>query len=114
MARNQPGASFESPVTYTGLVNRETLAAGKTLVIGDASWQRLDPGGAGRTVVLPAEEGANGLWYKIINAADAAEDLTINNDAAGTIGTVSQNECAWFTCDGTSWTLEFIATGAIS
>jgi hypothetical protein len=50
----------------------------------------LDPGGATRVVTLPAVE--DGLIFVINNTADAAEDLTINNAAAATIGTISQNE----------------------
>ena len=50
--------------------NIETLSGGKTLTVGDAWSQTLDPGGAGRTVVLPAE--AKGLEVYISNAADAS------------------------------------------
>lgn len=83
-------------------VNIQTLAAGKTLDDEDAPLQVLDPGGAGRTILLPPEE--RGLTFVIVNTADALEDLTVQEDSGTTtIGTVSQNEAALFVCDGTTW-----------
>jgi hypothetical protein len=81
--------------------NVETLAGGKTLTVGDAWSQTLDPGGSGRTVVLPAE--AKGLEVYISNSADASEDITVNNDGGSGIVTISQNEDAYLSCDGTNW-----------
>ena len=100
----------------------ETLAAAKVIDSDDAMILRLDPGGAGRDVTLPAEESipAQGQMFLIINAADAAEDLTVKDDAASTIGTVSQNEAAIFVNQGvqdgtaSAWELAFIITGAIA
>ncbi len=81
--------------------NVETLSGGKTLTVGDAWSQTLDPGGSGRTVVLPAE--AKGLEVYISNSADASEDITVNNDGGSGIVTISQNEDAYLSCDGTNW-----------
>ena len=81
--------------------NIETLSGGKTLTINDARYQTYDPGGAGRTIVLPAE--ALGLEVLISNGADASEDLTVNNDAGATIVTISQNEDCLLYCDTTNW-----------
>lgn len=62
----------------------------------------LDPGGASRTVLLPPE--ARGLWYIVVNTADAAETLTVKEDSnTTTIGSVSQNGIGFFFCDGTTW-----------
>ena len=62
----------------------------------------LDPGGAGRDVLLPPEEA--GLMYCIVNTADAAETLTVKEDSdTTTIGALAQNEAAWYACDGTTW-----------
>lgn len=62
----------------------------------------LNPGGAGRTVLLPPEE--EGLAYFIANAASGDEDLTIKEDSnTTTIGTISQNETAWVVCMGGVW-----------
>lgn len=62
----------------------------------------LDPGGAGRTVLLPAE--VKGGLFLIRNAADAAEALTVKEDAnVTTIAVLSQGQAAWFYCDGVTW-----------
>lgn len=62
----------------------------------------LDPGGAGRTVLLPAE--ARGLWFVVVNTADAAETLTVKEDAGSTtIGTIEQDTIGLFFCNGTTW-----------
>jgi hypothetical protein len=94
--------------------NVETLAANKTLTGADATFQHLDPGGAGRDVTLPAEATSGGRSFRILNTADAAEDLTVKDDGASTIVTISQNEAAWLICDGTSWVHSGIETIALS
>ena len=83
--------------------NVETLAANKTLSPADARIQVLDPGGAARDVVLPPEAVSTGVDFLVHNAADAAEVLTIKDDAGATVCTPTQNESAWLFCDGTSW-----------
>ncbi len=80
-----------------------TLAGALVLTHDSNQLQFLDPGGAGRNVDLPAEEESDGLMFVIVNRADAAEDLTVRNDAAGTVGTVSQNEIGIFVCNGVAW-----------
>lgn len=82
--------------------NPETLTGTKTLVINDAYFQVLDPGGAGRTVTLPA--AAQGAEAVIVNTADAAEVLTIQDPTGPTtIATPTQAERALVWSDGTSW-----------
>jgi hypothetical protein len=84
--------------------NTETLAANKTLTCDDPYYQVLDPGGAGRNVVLPKEAASKGLRFLIRNAADDAEVLTIQaSDASTTVCTPTQNETALVACDGTTW-----------
>ena len=56
----------------------------------------LDPGGAARNVDLPAEEDA--LVIAVFNEADAAEAITLRNDAAGTVVTIAQSEAAIAFC----------------
>ena len=80
-----------------------TLAATLVLTLGYANMLRIDPGGAGRTITLPAEEGAKGAWFEILNTANAAENLTVDNDNGDTIVTISQDEKAKVVCDGSSW-----------
>jgi len=59
----------------------------------------LDPGGSTRTVLLPAE--AKGLFFFIINLADADESLTVKEDSnSTTIGTVEQGGMGIFVCSG--------------
>ena len=43
------------------------------------------------------------MTLTVVNAADAAEDITVQSSAAATIGTISQNEWAIITCDGVAW-----------
>ena len=95
-------------------INVETLAGNKPLVDSDTRYQRLDPGGSARDVILPAEEGSQGREFWIWNAADASEDITVKNDAAATIGTVSQNEGALYVCTGAAWVMIYIMTGGIA
>lgn len=80
-------------------VHIQTLGAALTLDRDTSHMVVLDPGGATRVVTLPTPE--RGLWWIIVNAADAAEDLTINDPAATTRGTISQNEIAIVIQDGT-------------
>ena len=88
--------------TSTGY-NVETLTGGKTLTTSDAKYQKLDPGGAGRTIVLPAEADSKGLDFYIMNDADAAEALTVNSDGGDTIVTIPRDEAAIVVCNGTTW-----------
>jgi hypothetical protein len=81
-----------------------TLSGDLTLTTDHPVVTKLDPGGAGRTITLEAESGAAGRFRLVVNSADAAEVLTINNDAAAAISTPAQNEAALLYCDGTSWT----------
>lgn len=86
-----------------GGVRIETLTGAETWTLKNSQWNFLDPGGSGRTITLPEEETNDGLWYMIINTADAAETLTINNDAAAAVITIGQNEGAIVACNGTAW-----------
>ncbi len=92
----------------------ETLADNKTLDADIPMIYKPDPGGSGRDITLDAEATSTGMHRFIINGADGDEDLTVKNDGANTIGTVSQNEMGWFYCDGTDWVVLFIITGALS
>jgi hypothetical protein len=96
------GERFRGEDYYT--TNTQTLSANKTLVCDDAYYQVLDPGGAGRDVILPKEAASKGLRFVIRNAADAAEILTIKaSDGTTTVCTPTQNETALLSCDGTTW-----------
>lgn len=88
-----------------------TLAGALTMTAKDAPLQFMDPGGAARTVTLPAEADSDGLCFIIHNTADAAEILTIQDDAPATVVTPTQNECGVVYCDGATWH-GFVATEA--
>jgi hypothetical protein len=69
---------------------------------GEQKVQFLDPGGASRTVLLPAE--SNGDFMIVINTADAAENLTFKEDSnTTTILVTGQNEIGFLFCNGTTW-----------
>jgi hypothetical protein len=67
----------------------------------------LDAGGGAATVKLPPEADCNGLVLYIVNTANAAETITVQNDAAGNPGngalSIAQNKSATVACDGTTW-----------
>jgi hypothetical protein len=108
------GVLSGTQIRVSGGHNVETLTGAHTLASGDPVFQKLDPGGAGRDVNLPAEASSDGLFYVITNAADAAENLTVKDDGASTIVTISQNEQATVVCNGTSWVHMGIVTIALS
>lgn len=79
-----------------------TLAGTYTMVATMSPLQVLDPGGASRDVLLPAEK--LGLILFFVNTADAAENLVIKEDAGSTtIATLGSTESAVLICDGTTW-----------
>lgn len=100
----------------------ETLAADKVMDSDDAMILKLDPAGAARDITLPAEGDVSpaGQMHWIVNAADAAENLVIKNDAGSTIATVNQNESAIVYNAGTSggtessWVLIAVVAIALS
>jgi len=84
--------------------NIETLAGTKTLTVGDRRLQVLNPGGAGRNVVLPREAESAGLEFRVVNAATGVEILTIQaSNGSTTVCTPTQNESAIVFYDGLTW-----------
>lgn len=85
----------------------ETLAGTRTLTLSEVSnytMFSLDPGGAGRNVVMPTESSCEGMVVFLHNAADAAEILTVKaSNGSTTICTPTQNETAIVWCNGTTW-----------
>lgn len=84
----------------------ETLSGNRTIThdeIERYNAMAFDPGGGGRNVDLPPEEICAGVYLYISNIADAAEVLTIRDDAGATIVTPSQGEAAMVWCDGVRW-----------
>ncbi|HEU5085665.1 MAG TPA: hypothetical protein VFU14_20155 [Acidimicrobiales bacterium] len=84
----------------------ETLSGTRTLTVAEVNEANIfsfDPGGAARNVDLPAEADCKGIVLFISNKADAAEVITIRDDAGGTVCTPTQNESAIVWCDGVTW-----------
>jgi hypothetical protein len=80
-------------------LNVETLTGTFTLTKQSATFQKLDPGGASRNVVLPAIDPAYGPFL-IENTADAAENLVVKApDGTTTIATLARGEAAWLMVD---------------
>jgi hypothetical protein len=104
----------EAVLVNPGTTRVATLTGADVLTVASAKFQKLDPGGASRNVDLPAEELSVGISYRVCNAADAAENLVIRNDAAATIVTLNQNEACWLACDGTTWTHFGVETIALT
>ena len=102
---NMTGARLDSMEFGGGnkyLTTRQTLAGTYTMDADEPMVLFLDPGGSGRTVLLPPE--ANGLSFGIVNTADGNENLTVKEDAGvTTIDTVGRGRVSWFYCDGTTW-----------
>jgi len=91
-----------------------TMSGDLVLTTDHPSILKLDPTTA-RTVTLEAEAGAAGRVRLIINAANGAEVITINNDGGSPISTPTQAEAALLYCDGTAWTeLAVISLAAFS
>ena len=106
MGRFRLGSNARTTASRFPQKSVETLAGTKTLTSKDLNKYNgfaFDPGGAGRTVNLPAEAACKGCFVTISNEADAAEVLTIKNDGGDTLVTPTQNEAAILWCDGTSW-----------
>lgn len=61
-------------------VSNQTLTGTYAIPAGSPHVQALDPGGGARNVTLPASPKV-GDWFLIINTADAAEIITVQNSA---------------------------------
>jgi len=79
-----------------GAYNQATLTDDLTIAVGDAWIQKLDPGGSARTVTLPDNSDVAGAVFFIINAADASEDITVEDSEGNNLLTVGQNESGLF------------------
>ena len=117
LGSGQVGAHLTSPVFHSAtLAGNITLDATYPMVI------KLDAGGSARDVELD-DEGtipSTGLYRRIINGSDGAENLLAKNAAGDTIATINQNEEAELynagPQDGTdsAWVLVRIVTIALS
>lgn len=107
MRQNHEAGTFTDMLIRSGLrIQSMTAAATAEMAIG-VDWPTmllLDPSGAARTILLPPEADSKDLVFIIVNTADAAETITVEEDSSTTsIGTVAQNTSGMFHCDGTTW-----------
>jgi hypothetical protein len=94
------------PALISGTTLTETLAGNRTLTRAEVDQYdcfAFDPDGSGRNVVLPAEADSRGVILFIVNTADGAEVLTVQDDTPATVCTPTQAEAAVVWCDGSSW-----------
>jgi hypothetical protein len=75
---------------------------------------KIDPGGSARDVTL--ETPVCAMRRRIINAADAAENLVVKDVSPATVATINQNEEAefWYPGTGSAWSLICVKTIALS
>lgn len=95
--------TFATPMGFTW--NTRDASAEMAIPANASPIQILDPAGASRTVLLPAEAAVKGKMFFFRNAAsDGAETLTIEEDSSTTaIAVLEKDESAMLFCDGTSW-----------
>lgn len=98
MRQQLDDAQLFDPVIYRGLKLKtltQVLAGAFTVDEDMPPLLNFDPDGSARVITFPAPSAKNeGYCWFVNNWAGGAEDLTINNSAAATIGTISQNEAA--------------------
>ena len=113
--RSSVTKAFLSAVALVGGCDTATLTGAVTLTGRSGRVQRLDPGGATRTVDLPGpSEGiydTDGHWFLVQNTADAAENLTIRDPANATVGTLTKGQTGLFFGTGTTYVQVFAAGG---
>lgn len=96
-------------------VSFQTLTGTTTIPPDSPHILAWDPGGAGRTVKLPASP-TPGDWFLIMNMADAAEVITVQDSAAAALTpacTPTQSESAFVVyVNATLGWRNFVAIGA--
>lgn len=97
-----------------GVFQLDGAAAAVTLDDTYPAIWKYDPTGAHRDITLDPVATSRGLYRRIINAADAAENLVCKNVGGDTIATINQNEQGEFYCDGSTWALIAISSIALS
>ena len=103
---NRGAQSATLDASPTTLVLNATSTSGELQVQGEILV--LDPGGSTRAVYLPPVGASKGMIIRLLNSADATENLTITELAAGALATaasaeVLRQEMAVCICDGTDW-----------
>lgn len=108
---NLEDSKLYDPILVKGVkgdVHSETKAAAWTLDRDAAFLQFYTLTGSTRIMTLPAVE--RGLMFYVFNTSASALDITVNNAAASTVGTISQNEGALIVSDGVIWIVSMVGT----
>lgn len=108
------GTPVAGPATYRELLAVQTAAGAITLTERSRNWQKIDPDGSNRNVTLDATTEKPGSYFRIINAADAAENLVVKDSAGNTLATINQNEQGEFWYSGAAWIVVAVQTIALS
>ena len=108
------GLNKGARIAFPKLFTVETLSGNLTIDTTYGNLMRIDPGGASREVTLPAVAGADGAFFVIVNAADAAEDLVVKDDSGSTVCTANRDEACVVICDGTQWGMLVMLTAPAS
>lgn len=88
---------------FQGAATVVNTAGNTTLAVTANPIQAIDPNGAGRDVTLPAASAWRNRALFIKNTADAAETITVKDDAAATINTLAQNTSGLYISSGAAW-----------
>ena len=86
-----------------------TMSGTITLTSASPRYQVLDPDGSARNLYFPAHV-AGQAWH-VTNRGNGAEVITCRTSAAGTIGTINNDESATLLDDGTRW---IFSVGAVT
>lgn len=99
---NNATKQFTAQIRVRGGIESETMSAGATLDKSSSNILRLNGGTSDRTIVLPAEETSEGLFFLIQNTG-TSNALSIVDDAAGAVSSLAPGEVVLVTCEGASW-----------
>lgn len=80
-----------------------TLTGNLTIPANGPSVWLLDPGGASRTLTMPAEANVEDKIFVFHNIADAAENLVINDDASALLAVVPRAGVVELLCSKSTW-----------
>lgn len=108
------GIKWAAPAGTIASLEREskTLTGNLTLYDADKKYLFIDPGGADRTIILPAAADTN-HFFTILNTADAFETLTVKNAGGTTIAIIPQSASVTFHSSGSAWFADSVSSASI-
>lgn len=97
--------AFAANLGIKGGYDFDTMTGDETLDDSTGCFVKRDPGGSARNLTMPTETGRAGAFYWLVNAADAAENITVKDSGGSTVVTLNQNDSAVLYCDGSTYQL---------